>query len=118
MKINYPSISQFQQFVELKDYRPATKKEYVRYVCKLTLSAQAFLHRFLQHVLPRGLQRVRYFGWLSPAAKARFDRIRALLDCQSSSTPDPRPSTVPMCPCCHKPMRLLGLLPRAPPNPR
>ena len=35
MKINYPSISQFQQFVELKDYRPATKKEYVRYVCKL-----------------------------------------------------------------------------------
>lgn len=35
MKINYPSISQFQKLVELKDYRPATKKEYVRYVCKL-----------------------------------------------------------------------------------
>ena len=35
MKINYPSISQFAQFVELKDYRPATKKEYVRYVRKL-----------------------------------------------------------------------------------
>jgi len=35
MKLNYPSISQFQQLVELKDYRPATKKEYVRYVCKL-----------------------------------------------------------------------------------
>jgi integrase/recombinase XerD len=35
MKYNYPSISQFQQLVELKDYRPATKKEYVRYVCKL-----------------------------------------------------------------------------------
>lgn len=35
MKINYPSISQFQQLVELKDYRPATKKEYVRYVRKL-----------------------------------------------------------------------------------
>ena len=32
---NYPSISQFQQLVELKDYRPATKKEYVRYVRKL-----------------------------------------------------------------------------------
>ena len=31
----YPSISQFTQFVELKDYRPATKKEYVRYVRKL-----------------------------------------------------------------------------------
>jgi integrase/recombinase XerD len=35
MKINHPSISQFQQFVELKDYRPATKKEYVRNVRKL-----------------------------------------------------------------------------------
>src|SRR5438132_7856655 len=35
MKLNYPSISQFQQFVELKDYRPPTKKEYVRNVCKL-----------------------------------------------------------------------------------
>jgi integrase/recombinase XerD len=35
MKTNYPSISQFQQLVELKDYRPATKKEYVRYVRKL-----------------------------------------------------------------------------------
>jgi site-specific recombinase XerD len=33
--INYPSISQFQRLVELKDYRPATKKEYVRYVRKL-----------------------------------------------------------------------------------
>jgi integrase/recombinase XerD len=31
----YPSIEQFQQFVELKDYRPTTKKEYVRYVRRL-----------------------------------------------------------------------------------
>jgi hypothetical protein len=30
---NYPSISQFQQFVELKDFRPPSKKEYARYVC-------------------------------------------------------------------------------------
>jgi integrase len=32
---NYPSITQFQQLVELKDYRKPTKKEYVRYVRKL-----------------------------------------------------------------------------------
>jgi transposase len=32
--INYPSIAKFQQFVELKDFRPPTKKEYVRYVRK------------------------------------------------------------------------------------
>ena len=31
----YPSIEQFRAFVELKDFRPPTKKEYVRYVRKL-----------------------------------------------------------------------------------
>lgn len=36
MKIpTYPSIEQFRAFVELKDFRPPTKKEYVRYVRKL-----------------------------------------------------------------------------------
>jgi hypothetical protein len=35
MKIHYDSINRFQQLVELKDYRPPTKKEYVRYVRKL-----------------------------------------------------------------------------------
>ena len=32
---SYPSITKFQQLVELKDYRKPTKKEYVRYVRKL-----------------------------------------------------------------------------------
>jgi integrase/recombinase XerD len=32
---NYPSIEQFKAFVELKDFRPPTKKESVRYVRKL-----------------------------------------------------------------------------------
>ena len=35
MKLNHSSIHQFHQFVQLKDYRPPTKKEYVRNVCKL-----------------------------------------------------------------------------------
>lgn len=34
-KTNYPSITQFEQHVELKDFRQPTKKEYVRYVRKL-----------------------------------------------------------------------------------
>jgi integrase/recombinase XerD len=36
MKIDYPSITKFQQLVELKDFKPATKKEYVRYVRRLS----------------------------------------------------------------------------------
>ena len=38
---NYPSIAQFQQLVELKDYRGPTKKEYVRYVRKFAEHLQA-----------------------------------------------------------------------------
>jgi len=33
--INYPSITRFEQLVQLKDYRPATRYEYVRLVRKL-----------------------------------------------------------------------------------
>lgn len=81
----------------------------------LTLPAEKFIHRFLQHVLPKGLQRVRHFGWLSAAARERFERIRALLDWQPPR-PLPQPAVfVPQCPCCHKPMRLIGRLPRPPP---
>lgn len=32
----YASIQQFREFVELKDYRPRTKGEYVRYLCRLS----------------------------------------------------------------------------------
>jgi len=81
----------------------------------LRLPAERFLHRFLQHVLPRGFQRVRYFGWLAPAAQARWERVRALLDWQPPSLVLPSPLPPPLCPCCQKPMVLVGPLPRAPP---
>lgn len=35
MNTDYPSIAKFQQLVELKDYKPPTKKEYVRHVRRL-----------------------------------------------------------------------------------
>jgi hypothetical protein len=81
----------------------------------MTLPAEKFLHRFLQHVLPRGFQRVRYFGWLSPAAKTRFQRIAALLNWHPPATQPHTPTPLPQCPCCHKPMFLIGRLPRPPP---
>lgn len=82
----------------------------------MRLTGEKFLHRFLQHVLPRGLQRVRHFGWLSAAAKERFDRIRALLDWQPPKPLPEPPIFVPHCPCCKKPMQLIGRLARPPPN--
>ena len=35
MKTDYSSITKFQQLVELKDFKPPTRKEYVRYVRRL-----------------------------------------------------------------------------------
>jgi len=80
------------------------------------LPAERFLHRFLQHVLPRGFQRVRSFGWLSAAAKTKWQRILALLDWKQPQLTPPTPSPPPLCPCCHIPMKLVGLLPRPPPS--
>lgn len=82
----------------------------------LPLSGEEFLHRFLQHVLPTGFQRVRHFGWLSPAAKKRWQRIHALLDWKPSVPPVSATSCwAPQCPNCQKPMRLVGPLARPPP---
>jgi len=39
--LTYPCIAQFKSVVELKDFRPNTKKEYVRYLCKLAEHFQA-----------------------------------------------------------------------------
>ena len=79
------------------------------------LRAEAFLHRYLQHVLPKGLPRVRYYGWLSPAAKRTFARIAALLDWRAPALVAPPPLPPPECPVCKKPMQFAGRLPRAPP---
>jgi Putative transposase/Transposase zinc-binding domain len=82
----------------------------------LTLAASEFLRRFLQHVLPKGFQRIRYFGWLSPAAKTRWQRILALLDWKAPLLPA-SPLRPPLtCPCCHKPLALIGHLARPPPR--
>jgi hypothetical protein len=83
----------------------------------LRLSAHEFLRRFLQHVLPKGFQRVRHFGWLSPAATFRWQRIHALLDWKPAAPPEAAapPCWAPRCPRCQKPMILVGPLARPPP---
>ena len=44
-----------------------------------TVKGSEFLRRFLQHVLPRGYRRVRHYGYLSAAAKERYELLRSLL---------------------------------------
>jgi hypothetical protein len=80
----------------------------------LTVMAAEFLRRFLQHVLPSGLQRVRYYGFLAPAAKRRWEQIVRLL----KFTPAPglkRVQEPPCCPFCQGyHLILIGELPRPP----
>ncbi len=45
----------------------------------LELEPFEFIRRFLQHVLPPSFHRLRRFGWLHPAARTRFKRVRGLL---------------------------------------
>ena len=78
---------------------------------RVTIPALDFLARFLQHVLPRGCTKVRYYGIWSSARRADLDQARALLggapipvttaDRPVAPVPDPvilpTPATCPQC---------------------
>ncbi len=68
----------------------------------MTLTCEKFLRRFLQHTLPKGLPRIRYFGWLANRRRGKLLPIcRALLD-QEPNPPEilDQPQVV-HCPHCH-----------------
>lgn len=44
-----------------------------------TVRAEEFIRRFLQHVLPKGFVKVRYYGLLSPSNRHLLKRVRELL---------------------------------------
>ena len=81
---------------------------------RATVSGGEFLRRFLQHVLPKGFQRVRHTGWRGGAAKKKWARILALLDWKPAEVVKPAPVPPPVCPGCGKTMLLIGTRPRAP----
>ena len=78
-----------------------------------TSSAEEFIRRFLQHVLPKGFVKVRYYGLLAAANRPLLDHARQLLNLaaaqsipahaerQGKETVDP-----PRCPKCGAALRL------------
>lgn len=44
-----------------------------------TVEAHEFMREVLQHALPKGFKRVRYFGWQHPSAKTRGEHVKLLL---------------------------------------
>jgi hypothetical protein len=80
-----------------------------------TLPAGEFIRRFLQHVLPRGFVKVRYFGFLATKKRADLYRIKELIGRRlyRKSPPHPeRKAFVMLCPECKVPMFLIGELPK------
>src|SRR3984893_11951707 len=90
-----------------KDYAHHSKRRV------MTLSHEEFLRRFLQHVLPRGYPRIRYFG---PLANRRRGALLPLCKMLLLGSPETFQSTptgaaaLGRCPCCQGPMRLVERL--------
>jgi len=73
---------------------------------RMTLTAKEFLRRYLQHVLPQGFHKVRYYGLLSPANRLTLRRVQLLIADRNKSG-KAEPQDVPpetdsnrTCPCC------------------
>jgi Putative transposase/Transposase zinc-binding domain len=91
-----------------KDYRTEGAERWKT----MTLDASEFIRRFLVHVLPKGLQRIRHYGMFANAkrkgaiAKARellaVPKIEPMPEPEpSADEPTPRVWPTP-CPCCGK----------------
>jgi len=88
-----------------------------------TLSANEFIHRFLQHVLPRGFVKIRYFGFFGSSQRLILSALRLLLENDSRlPLPDQLSPTLlketRLCPSCGKVLLLLFTIPptgRCPP---
>ena len=44
-----------------------------------TVPGQRFVGGFAQHILPRGFQKVRYYGWMSSNSKIALDEVQWLV---------------------------------------
>jgi hypothetical protein len=89
-----------------RDYAHGGKKKV------MTLSADEFLRRFLLHVLPSGLVRIRHFGLFANRRRsAALERCRVLLDATACADPPEPPSL--RCPTCSGIMFVVEQLTRA-----
>ena len=70
----------------------------------MTLEPTELIRRWLLHVLPKGLTRVRHYGFLSGAAAKSYRRLRFLLGGKHLPVELPKTEAI-SCPCCGAPMR-------------
>ena len=108
---------------KVKDYRVEGPGRYTT----MALATCEFIRRFLMHVLPKGLHRIRHYGLFANGNRAaNLARMRELLDV-AAPKPEPHDDTPAMpeeqvqpCPCCGGRMRVIeifqaGIVPRTAP---
>jgi len=84
------------------DYRDASRDKTLR------LSATEFVRRFLLHVLPKGLMRIRHYGFLANRCReSKLAQIRAALAVPAADDEEPSPGADPShssypCPKCRR----------------
>ena len=71
----------------------------------MTLEVMEFMRRFLQHVLPSGFMKVRYYGFMNPNSSTDLNEVRTLVElCHGFEIRTPEYETVPQeplyCPLC------------------
>lgn len=86
-----------------------------------TIPAADFIQRFLLHILPPRLQKIRFFGWMGRNVRTyNLQLIRKALGVPRPEYEPPSRPPSPTCPACGKPsmIRLLGAVQkaRAPPE--
>jgi len=64
-----------------------------------------FIRRFLQHVLPTGFMKIRYYGFLHPNASVSLEKIAALIELTFgfkivNQKKKVGPLKAPICPDC------------------
>lgn len=99
------------------------RKSGTRHWRKMTLDAMEFIRRFLQHVLPTGLMKVRHYGFLSTNHKESIESIRWLVALHYDlmflllALPKEQPPPAVRCAECGAAMRLVAFTPacRGPP---
>jgi hypothetical protein len=74
----------------------------------MTVPAEEFLRRFLIHVLPKGLVRIRHFGLFANRRRAAsLQRCRSLLGMQPCVDRPATAASQPPCPLCSGPMMVV-----------
>lgn len=88
----------------------------------ITVTAQEFIRRFLQHVLPKGFQKIRYYGWMATKQKQILLKLKLLIGSVPCNDLIEKynASRDFICPSCGRPMELVSILEpawrRAPPK--